>query len=358
MFVASDMIQKPFIKWVGGKTQLMNNIIDIIPIGLTINNYHEPFLGGGSVLFAILSLKKHNKIVINGTIYASDTNTRLINVYTQIQINAIKLYTITSKLETDYNSIQTLNFMCEGDDDVAIKKQKHFKRTGISDNINKSHTKRAKINKRPKKNEPFSDSEKQDISGTLYQHKMDSKENYYYWVRNLFNTMDDSGANAAAYFMFLNKTCFRGVYREGPHGYNVPFGNYKQSLSIIEKQNLYSISTLIKDVVFRRCEFMESITNITGDDFVYFDPPYAPETDNSFVGYVAEGFSIEQHKQLFSEIKHMSINTKFILSNSKVDLVTDTFDNSSFDIKEIKARRAINSKNPESTTTEVLISNM
>jgi DNA adenine methylase len=89
-------------------------------------------------------------------------------------------------------------------------------------------------------------------------------------------------------------------------------------------------------------------------DFVYLDPPYAPENSKSFVGYVADGFNLETHKLLFDEIKKFR-NIKFVMSNAKVDLVTNNF--KEYNCDDIIARRAINSKKPGSTTTEVIIYN-
>ena len=154
--------------------------------------------------------------------------------------------------------------------------------------------------------------------------------------------------------MFINKTCFRGMYREGPNGYNVPYGHYKKTPSIISYKELAYISNLIRDVEFKCCSFTESMKNIKENDFIYFDPPYAPENCKSFVGYVSSGFDLETHHLLFKEIKKLC-NVKFILSNAKVDLVTDNF--KEYNCQDIKARRSINSKKPGSMTTEVIIYN-
>ena len=107
--------------------------------------------------------------------------------------------------------------------------------------------------------------------------------------------------------MVINKICFRGMYREGPNGFNVPYGHYKKTPTIISKQDLDSISDLIKNVNFIHSSFTTSIKNIKNNDFVYLDPPYAPESTKSFVGYVADGFSLETHKLLFNEIKKLKI---------------------------------------------------
>ena len=99
---------------------------------------------------------------------------------------------------------------------------------------------------------------------------------------------------------------------------------------------------------------MPSIKNVKKGDFVYLDPPYAPENDKSFVGYVADGFGLKMHNSLFDSIKKLK-NVKFVMSNAKVELVTDNF--KEYNCEDIIARRAINSKKPGSTTTEVIIYN-
>lgn len=299
-----ENLQKPFIKWVGGKSQLLNSIEKKIP--RTINNYHEIFLGGGSVLLMILCLQKNNIIKIEDKIYAYDINKNLINVYKHIQNNKDELFKYITQYITIYDSL-----------------------------------KGTIINRHPK---------------TLEEAKS-SKESYYYWIRNIFNTMDNKDSpECSAIFMFLNKTCFRGMYREGPNGYNVPYGHYKKTPTIITKQELDNISNLIQNVNFIHSDFKESIKNIKEGDFVYLDPPYVPETKKSFVGYVCDGFDLNMHNSLFDEIlKLHEKKAKFLLSNSKVDIVIEKFKD--YNCEDIVARRAINSKKPESTTTELLVYN-
>lgn len=299
--MSKEKIQKPFLKWVGGKTQIIDKIISKIP--KEMNNYHELFLGGGSVLLAVLSLQKQNKIIIKNKIYAYDINSDLINVYKNIQNNKEELYKIINLYIKEYES--------------------------INGNI---------VNRKPK---------------SLEEAKT-SKESYYYWIRNKYNNINKNSIECSALFMFLNKTCFRGMYREGPNGYNVPYGHYKKVPTIISETDINYISNLIKDVEFKNCSFIESIKEVKKEDFVYLDPPYAPETSKSFVGYVADGFNLETHKLLFSEIKKLG-NIKFVMSNSKVDLVCDNF--KEYNCDNIIARRTINSKKPESKTIEVIIYN-
>ena len=294
-------VTKPFLKWVGGKTQIIGDIISKIPKDIT--NYHELFLGGGSVLLAVLSLQRQNKIVIKNKIYAYDINEVLINVYKHIQTNKDELYKIITSYITEYDSIIG----------TTINRKPH--------NIDEAKT---------------------------------SKESYYYWIRSKYNKIDKNTIECSALFMFINKTCFRGMYREGPNGYNVPYGHYKKTPTIISRIDLDYISDLIKDVEFNHSSFDDSIKLVKEGDFVYLDPPYAPENANSFVGYVLDGFNLEMHKLLFSEIKKMG-KIKFVMSNAKVDLVTENF--KEYECQDIIARRAINSKKPGSTAMEVIIYN-
>jgi len=294
-------LQKPFLKWVGGKTQIINHVIERIPT--PINNYHELFLGGGSVLLAVLSLQKQNKLTIKDKIYASDLNGMLINVYKNIQNNKDTLFEYITKYINEYDKI-----------------------------------KGSVINRNP----------------STIEEATTSKESYYYWIRKMFNNIDKTSIECSALFMVINKTCFRGMYREGPNGFNVPYGHYTKTPTIISKRDLDFISDLIKDVVFLHSDFNDSIKNVQKGDFVYLDPPYAPEKEKSFVGYVSDGFTLETHNNLFSEIKKLG-DINFAMSNAKVDLVTDNFKD--YKCENIIARRAINSKHPGSTTTEVIIYN-
>lgn len=294
-------IQKPFLKWVGGKTQIVSKIIDKFPNEMI--NYHELFLGGGSVLLALLSLQKQNKIYIRNKIYAYDINNSLINVYKHIQSNKEELYTYIKSYIEEYDSIKG---------DV--------------------------INRRP----------------TTIEEAKTSKESYYYWMRNKYNSIDNNSIEHSALFMCINKTCFRGMYREGPNGYNVPYGHYKKTPTIITREELDNISNLIKDVEFIHSDFVHSIQNVKEGDFVYLDPPYVPENSKSFVGYTADGFNLESHNKLFYEVKKFD-NVQFVMSNAKVELVMETFKD--YKCEDVVARRAINSKKPGSTTTEVIIYN-
>ena len=300
--------EKPILKWVGGKTQIIDKVINEFP--KIINNYHELFIGGGSVLLALLqnvSNTLHPKepvcnIIIKGTINAYDYNETLINLYKNIQTKPKELYTETKKIIDTY---------CSLNGNEINRKPK---------NINEAKT---------------------------------SSESFYYWTRNEFNNMKQDIKNSiigSAYFIYLNKTCFRGLYREGPNGFNVPYGHYNKP-EIINEEHLYRISTLIKNVNFFHSSFEKSFEKIKKNDFIYLDPPYAPENNKSFVGYTSGGFSLEQHNLLFT----LSKKYNFLMSNADVELVKNNYLDDKYTIITILCKRSINSKNPESKTNEILI---
>ena len=300
-------VPKPLIKWVGGKTQIMETIISNFP--KEMNNYHEPFLGGGSVLLNLLSSVKHNKIRVNGSIYAYDLNEPLINLYKNIQTNPGELYDTLQNIKADYDNCGN----------------------GV-------------VNRKP----------------STLEEAMVSKENYYYWIRNEYNK--ESRANSlsitvSAMFIFLNKTCFRGLFRVGPNGFNVPYGHYKNP-TIINKEHLDEIHNLIQNVNFECEDFNSSLLNIEDNDFTYLDPPYAPETETSFVGYTKDGFNHDQHTNLFKLIHELTDkNKKIMLSNADVSLVRENFTDKKYNTISITCKRTINSKKPDAKTTEVIIRN-
>jgi DNA adenine methylase len=158
----------------------------------------------------------------------------------------------------------------------------------------------------------------------------------------------------------VNKTCFRGVFRVGPRGFNVPYGHYNNP-EIINKEHLEEIHNLIQNVIFECSDFSTSLTNIEPNDFIYLDPPYNKETDTSFVGYTENGFGIEKHTQLFELCNKLNNNklnnNKFMMSNSNTDFVKQKFPEEQYNIEIITAKRSINSKNPSSKTTELIIKN-
>ena len=300
-------IPKPILKWVGGKTQIIDKLITKFPV--EINNYREAFLGGGSVLLTLLSYVKSGIIKIQGNIYAYDLNEPLIYIYKNIQTHHNELYDILQTIIKDFNECGN-----------------------------------GEINRTP---------------ANIIEAKI-AKENYYYWIRSEYNKLclnDKKSILGSAMFIFLNKTCFRGVFRIGPKGFNVPYGHYNNP-EIINKEHLEEINNLIQNVVFECCDFNTSLTIVEPNDFVYLDPPYAPETDTSFVGYTENGFNIENHNNLFKLIHVLTdTNKKIMLSNADVSLVRKNFTNEKYSILSILCKRSINSKNPEAKAKEVIITN-
>lgn len=300
-------ITKPILKWVGGKTQILDDVLALFP--KEINNYHEPFVGGASVLLGLLSHIQSGTIKLTGNIYASDLNANLIALYKNIQSKPLELIAEINKLLEEFQGI-------EG----------------------------TEVNRK----------------ATNLEEAQTSPESYYFWIRSRFNKLskeDKMTPVASAMLVFMNKTCFRGVYREGPNGFNVPFGNYKNP-TIMEEEHIRAVSTLIKDVIFTTASFTESLSKPVSGDFVYLDPPYAPETATSFVSYTSDGFYLENHKELFKRCHEMTTKSvKFLMSNADVSLVKEAFPSPSYTTQIISCRRAIHSKNPESKTNEVLITN-
>ena len=298
------MLQKPFLKWVGGKTQIIEEVLNTVPAEMA--SYHEPFVGGGSVLLAVLSKQRTEEITITGGIHAYDINPHLISLYQTVK---------SDRWEELHHTIQ-----------AYIEEYDACKGTTV--------------NRNP----------------TTLAEARTSKESYYYWMRRQFNTLLPVSLEHAALFVVVNKTCFRGMYREGPNGYNVPYGHYKTTPKMLTLEEWRNIHDLIKDVEFHRMGFQESLKRPQQGDFVYLDPPYVPLSATSFVGYVKDGFGMDNHQQLFQMIDDLhKKKTRFSMSNAKTDLVTGHF--GKYTIKTLRCRRAINSKKPESTALEVLVSN-
>ena len=283
----SASLCKPFLKWVGGKTQIIDDVLNCFP--REINNYHEPCVGGGSVFIALLARAKEKKISISGALYIGDINAHLISVYVAIQKDAHQVVLLLNQIFEEFN------------------------------------------------NAP-------------------SREEYYYKVRDRFCYVHDDIYKRAAIFIFLNKTCFRGVYREGPKGFNVPYGHYTKIITDNIQQNILYIAELIKDVQFYVGDFSHVLANIRVGDFVYIDPPYAPINNTSFTSYTNYGFDNNDHNRLFAfcdELYDKRIN--HVISNADVELIRNHFITSKYNSKVITCRRAINSRNPESTTNELII---
>lgn len=292
------MNAKPFVKWVGGKTQLLPEIRQKYPQNIT--RYCEPFVGGGAVLFDVLQTFHPNEILIN------DINPELINLYIQVKSNSLALITILSELQNTY-----LN--------TPISERKAFY-----------------LQKRELYNKFI----------TLKQNKNDLEK--------------------AALFIFLNKTCFNGLYRVNSKGlFNVPFNN-AVSPAICDEENLKACSELLQNVDMHIGDYSYCSTFIDKNTFVYLDPPYRPLTQSSsFTSYNENGFDDEKQKELGKFITEMALRgAKIVASNSdpkNTNTEDDFFDAiySDFKIERIQASRMINSNaKKRGAISELLISNI
>ena len=292
---------KPFIKWAGGKGQLLKEIKKIYPFeNKKIDKYAEPFIGGGAVLFDILTNYDIKKA------YISDVNKELINIYKVIQNKAEDLITFLKKFEEDYL--------------------------------------------------PLENEERKE-------YYLQKREEYNNWKKRYnAENIEEMGA---ALFIFLNKTCFNGLYRVNKKGeFNVPMGAYKKPL-ICDEENLRNISILLKNVEIICADYTKSENFIDENTLVYFDPPYRPLTETaSFTSYTEFSFNDEEQIRLAEFIKTLnSKNIKVILSNSdpkNVNQDDNFFDDlyKGFNIRRIEASRMINSKgSSRGKITELLINN-
>jgi len=300
-------ISKPILKWVGGKTKILSFLMDRFP--KTVNNYHEPFVGGGSVLLQFLLLIKNGNMKVYGNIFAYDLNEPLIGTYINIKNQHVELYKSINTLIDEYREC------CNGI-----------------------------VNRKPK----------------TFDEAQENSENYYYWIRTKYNNLSNENkisVDGSAMFIFLNKTCFRGMFRIGPNGFNVPFGHYTNP-EIINFEHLTEIHDLIQCVTFKCCDFNDALSDIKVNDFVYLDPPYAPETKTSFVGYTEDGFCLEKHMELFELLHGLTFtDKKIMMSNADVNLVRENFTDDLYTTESILCNRFINSKNPGAKANEVVITN-
>lgn len=291
---------KPFLKWAGGKGQLLKEIEKIYPFDDNlIKKYAEPFVGGGAVFFDIL-----NKYDLE-SIYISDINYDLINTYKVIKNNKYELIELLKIIELEFLPKDT-------------------------------------------------------------QHRKE----YYLDKRQRFNDLkldmnDKDNITKAAYLIFLNKTCFNGLYRVNSKGlFNVPMGSYKNPL-ICDQENIFAISEKLKNVKILCADFKESESFIDKNTFVYFDPPYRPITNtSSFTAYTSSSFNDDRQIELAKFAKKMNERgAKILLSNSdpkNTDDKDNFFDDiySDFKIRRVQAKRMINSNGKgRGNVNELLISN-
>ncbi|PRR77418.1 Modification methylase DpnIIA [Clostridium liquoris] len=257
-----NLLAQPFLKWAGGKRQLLPELNKYIP--LKYKTYYEPFVGAGAFLFDL----QPKKAVIN------DINSELINCY-----NVIK------------NSLD-------------------------------------------------------DLVEDLKRHEISS--DYYYNIRELdrkpeFNEL--SAVQRASRIIYLNKTCFNGLFRVNSQGqYNVPYGNYKNP-KVLDEVVLKAVHNFLNscDIIISNQDFEEVVRDAKKGDFIYFDPPYDPVSDSSsFTGYSLDGFSRDEQRRLKSVFDRLNKKGCFVLlSNSSTDFIKDLYKD--YRIEIVSASRSINS---------------
>lgn len=290
---------KPFVKWAGGKSQLLCDIKSKYPSGLgsVINRYCEPFLGGGAVLFDILSSYRIDEVLIN------DINSELINCYSVIKNNHLALIDYLQILEKEFLLLDS-----------------------------------------------------------------DGRKNYYYDKRDKFNNTELNFLNAAfkaSLFIFLNRTCFNGLYRVNKKGYyNVPIGKYKSPM-ICDGYNLCLIHEALQNVSIKCGDFFDCFSFIDDRTFVYLDPPYRPiSSTSSFTSYSPEQFDDKSQIRLKKFIDNINdLSAKVVLSNSdpkNTDTEENFFDDlyCKYNISRVFAKRMINRNGlSRGEVSELLISN-
>ena len=290
---------KPFLKWIGGKRQLLKDIRKYYPFNSKITKYCEPFVGGGAVLFDILNKYELKEIIIN------DLNKELINTYLVVKTKVHQLIEDLENIEKEYLSLD------------EIKQKEYFLECRKEFNILK-------------------------------------KENYNRSLR------------LASLFIFLNKTCFNGLYRVTKKGeFNAPHGKYKNPL-ICDKENLLLVSEKLKNLKITQGDYKKCLDFIDENTFVYLDPPYKPLSKTAnFVSYNENIFADKEQKEL-SEFINL-IDKKgafFLLSNSDPKNVNENDDYfrilyDKFHIETVLANRTVNSdKTNRGKINELLISNI
>jgi len=287
---------KPFLKWAGGKTQLISEIEQNLP-NSTFNTYIEPFVGSGAVLFWVLGeFTQLEQAVVN------DINEDLINTYKSIQSTPKELISVLEILQNEYHSLEN------------------------TDN---------------------------------------KKQEYYYQKRELFNNRQQDRVTHSALFIFLNRTCFNGLYRVNrKNEFNVPMGSYKKP-TICDKSNILAVSEALQKVELLCGDFEQTVNYTSANTLFYFDPPYKPLNEtSSFNSYAKDEFNDDEQIRLKNFCEKLDLlGHNWILSNSDVkgknpndNFFDDLF--SDFTIKRVDAKRSINA-NPQKRglLKELLITN-
>jgi DNA adenine methylase len=295
----SDRNAKPFLKWAGGKTQLISDIEKALPQKVFSDKftYIEPFVGSGAVLFWMLNnFPNLQKAVIN------DINEDLVNTYKIIASRPKELISILQILQNEFHGLEEKN---------------------------------------------------------------EQKKEYYYSKRELYNTRKEEQSGQAALFIFLNRTCFNGLYRVNrKNEYNVPMGSYKRP-TICDSENIFAVSQALQKVEILCGDYQETLHYTSNNSLFYFDPPYKPLSEtSSFNSYAKDEFNDAEQIRLRDFCHKLdALNYTWILSNSDVKgkIENDNFFDdlySDFNIQRVNARRNINSNaEKRGQLKELLITN-
>ena len=298
---------RPFIKWVGGKNQLLGQFENYYPKEIKtkgIQNYVEPFLGGGASYFYLAEKYGIKKA------YLSDLNNDLILTYLVIQQKAEVLLDFLEQYQTLYNSTEQ-----KKRNDLFLSIRKHF------------------------------NEQKYEIN---------------------YKKMSENWIPRAAQFIFLNKACFNGLFRLNSKGeFNVPYGKYK-TVSILDVENINSVSKLLQNAEITHNEYSSCFSKITEKSFVYFDPPYRPLTKTSkFTTYTGTTFNDNNQVELakfFQKIDREK-EAKLMLSNSDPASINprDNFFEKiykGYNIFRVNASRAVNCNGANrGKVSEILVMN-
>lgn len=191
--------------------------------------------------------------------------------------------------------------------------------------------------------------------------KHDISKEYFMEIRNIDRTEEYqnwSNIQKASRFIYLNRTCFNGMYRVNSKGkFNVPFGHYKNP-RILDENNLINCSNLLQRTEIKHADFSEILKKVKKGDFVYFDPPYVPLSEtSSFTSYTKDGFDMDMQLSLRDVCDELdSMGVKFLLSNSDTQFVNELYEN--YNIKKVFASRQINANaDGRGKITEVLVRN-
>jgi DNA adenine methylase len=298
---------KPFVKWVGGKGQLLEQFEQYYPSELKkggIKKYVEPFLGGGALYFSILEKYKIQNA------YLSDLNSDLILTYKVIKNKQDVLLDSLEQYQKQYNE--------RADDkrsDLFLAVRKHF------------NEQRFEIN---------------------------------------YKKLSDNWISRSAQFIFLNKTCFNGLFRLNAKGeFNVPFGKYKNA-NIFDPDNIIAVSEALQNAEIVHAPYLDCYATINDKTFVYFDPPYRPITQtSSFTTYIGLEFTDKQQLELadFFQKIDKEKEARLMLSNSDPTSINpfDTFFEKAYQgyhINKVFANRAVNCKGARrGKISELLITN-